>query len=660
MEPRRTGPAPHEQGEEKMAAARLIIPMVLALWVTACGDTEANVTGAALDGTSARLSDVPMGAQLSATGATFRVWAQRADSVDVTGDFGTVAMSAVGDGTWVASVDGVTAGQSYAFNVHSGAQVRTRADPRAQQIINDPGGAEPTSVLYDQGAYAWRTGSFRAPPPSQQVLYELHIGSFSDTSGPGTGTYASAAAKLADLADLGVNVVEVLPVNEFPGRYSWGYNPTYPFAPASAYGAPDDFKAFVDEAHARGIAVVLDVVHNHYYRDSTSDEGSLSMWCFDGPCPGNGGDYFDNDGTPWGPRPDFAQPAVHDFVVDSTVSWVKNFHVDGFRWDSSIYTRRTDWNVSAGHDIAAGARVMKDMNIAVHAANPNALTVAEDLAGWDAITSSVDRSRLDDYASGFGFDSQWDDGFFYTLKGVMTQGDDGSRDVNALAGALRTSYGGVATHRVIYTEDHDKVAPQNGSDKQRIPEAIWPGHADSYWSRKRASLGAAVALTAPGIPMLFMGQEMNESKGFPFSQDQALDWSNADRFSGIRALYKDLIHARLNAQGNTAGLTGNSLNVFHVNTNNKVVGYHRWNQGGAGDDVVVVVNFSNQAFPSYTLGFPRGGTWHVRLNSDWNGYSSDFPNTPSDDAYADAQPRDGLNYSGSIGIGPYTVIVLSQ
>jgi 1,4-alpha-glucan branching enzyme len=632
--------------------------MCLTLALGACGENLADINGLAVDRTQDRLATVPMGSRLTSAGATFRVWAPAADAVDVSGDFGSTSMQSLGDGTWSATVDGASAGQTYQYQVHYQGQLLTRADPRSQQVVDDPGGVEPKSVLYDPNAYAWQASGFRAPPTNKQVLYELHLGTFAETSGPGTGTYLSAIDKLDGLSNLGVNVIELLPVNEFPGGYSWGYNPTYPFAPASAYGTPDDFKALVDAAHARGIAVVLDVVHNHYYVDGNSP--SMSMWCFDGPCPSNGGAYFDNDGTPWGPRPAFDQTQVHDFIVDGMVGWVKNFHVDGFRWDSSIYTRRTDWNVSSGHDVAAGARIMKDVNLAVHAANPDAVTIAEDLAGWDQITAPASASSDSDYTSGYGFDSQWDDGFFYALKGVMTQSDDNARDMGALVGALRTTYGAAATHRVVYTEDHDKVAPQNGSDKLRIPEAIWPGHSDSYWSRKRASLGAAVALTAPGIPMLFMGQEMNESRGFPFDRGQALDWSNADRFAGIRLLYSDLIHARTNAQGNTAGLAGDNLNVFHVNNDNKVVGYHRWDRGGSGDDVVVVVNFSNQAFPSYTLGFPRGGTWHVRLNSDWSGYSSDFPNTPSNDSFAQPQPKDGLNYSGDIGIGPYSVIILSQ
>jgi len=142
-----------------------------------------------------------------------------------------------------------------------------------------------------------------------------------------------------------------------------------------------------------------------------------------------------------------------------------------------------------------------------------------------------------------------------------------------------------------------------------------------------------------------------ESIGFPFNRDTdtALDWSKADANSGIVQLYSDLVHLRRNASGNTRGLEGNNVNVFHANNDAKVVAFHRW-MNGAGDDVVVVANFSANAFPAYDIGLPRGGTWHVRFNSDWSGYSSEFGDQASDDAVA-VGGKDGLSFHGTVGIG---------
>jgi 1,4-alpha-glucan branching enzyme len=139
-----------------------------------------------------------------------------------------------------------------------------------------------------------------------------------------------------------------------------------------------------------------------------------------------------------------------------------------------------------------------------------------------------------------------------------------------------------------------------------------------------------------------------------------LDWSKADRFAGIRALYRDLIRLRRNWFDNTNGLRGHEINVHHVNDADKVIAYHRWEAGGPGDDVVVVANFANRGYDAYRIGLPRGGTWRVRFNSDWNGYSPVFSNHPSFDLDADGQGADGMGFSGAVGLGPYTAVILSQ
>ena len=159
--------------------------------------------------------------------------------------------------------------------------------------------------------------------------------------------------------------------------------------------------------------------------------------------------------------------------------------------------------------------------------------------------------------------------------------------------------------------------------------------------------------------MIFMGQEFLES-GYFQNNPQELDWSKAVTYSGILQLYRDLIHLRRDMFNNTRGLQGQNINVHHVNNEAKVIGFHRWDQGGNGDDVIIVINFRNQGYPSYNIGFPRSGQWKVRLNSDWNGYSADFQNWFSYDTAANDTPSDGMPCSGNIGLGPYSAIILSQ
>jgi 1,4-alpha-glucan branching enzyme len=158
--------------------------------------------------------------------------------------------------------------------------------------------------------------------------------------------------------------------------------------------------------------------------------------------------------------------------------------------------------------------------------------------------------------------------------------------------------------------------------------------------------------------MIFMGQEFLEWGAW--SDANPLDWSKAQRFAGIRSLYRDLIHLRRNWFNNTRGLCGHGVNVHHVNEADKVIAFHRWDAGGPGDDVVVLANFANRAYDSYRIGLPRGGLWRVRFNSDWNGYSPAFTNHTSFDLAAGDPGADGMAFAGSVGLGPYTALVLSQ
>jgi 1,4-alpha-glucan branching enzyme len=222
--------------------------------------------------------------------------------------------------------------------------------------------------------------------------------------------------------------------------------------------------------------------------------------------------------------------------------------------------------------------------------------------------------------------------------------------------AITHLYNGWDTQRVIYTESHDEVGQSSG--KSRVPEQIWPGNADSYYSKKRSALGAGLVFTSPGIPMIFMGQEFLEDGSW--HDDDPLDWSKNTTFAGIKLLYTHLIELRRNLAGHTNGLRGKNVNVFHVNNTDKVVAFHRWMNGGPGDDVVVIANFAYQGFTNYNIGLPRGGRWRVRFNSDWDGYDAEFDNWSSSDVYAAVGAKDGLPYNADVGVGPYALIILSQ
>jgi 1,4-alpha-glucan branching enzyme len=614
---------------------RAALLRALCLAVTACGEAD-------LDELQLAATRPGMGAMLYPGGATVRVWAPFATAVSVTGDFngwGRTALAGEGNGNFSGDVAGVLAGHRYQYLVRDrwGGE-SWRSDPRAQRLESSVG----AGIVHDPGSYAWRA-TFTAPPRDEQVLYELHVGTFHDAPGGGPGHLRSAGARLDHLRDLGVNMVELMPVLEFPGDFSWGYNPAHPFAVESAYGTPDDLKWFIDEAHLRGIGVILDVVHNHYGPDD------LALWCFSGDCLGAGGEYFFTDWravTPWGnTRPDYGRPQVRDYIVDQAMMLLHEYRADGLRWDATKFMRTVTGD--ARDSLPSGWDVLRAATDAKNRDQPWKLMIAEDFGGGDAITTPTS-------AGGAGFDSQWAGEFVHPVRRALIAPSDSGRDVSAVRDAIVQRFGGRAAQRVIYTESHDEVA--NGH--QRLPEEIWPGNAASWAARKRSTLGAAILMTSPGVPLLFQGQEILEDGWF--AAEDPIDWSKAARFPGITRLYRDLIRLRRNGHANTRGLRGEHVNVFHVNATDKVLAYHRWHTGGPGDDVVVIVNFGGRWFPDYTVGLPRQGIWYVRLNSDASIYSPDFGNTLSLDVWTRDGGRDGLAFHGSVGLGPYTAVVLSQ
>ncbi len=590
-----------------------------------------------------------MGTILYAGGAAFRVWAPFASSVCVAGTFNAWSPTAnpfasEGNGYWSVEVPGVKVGDEYQFVISNGTQpLIWHKNPYASSVVNSSGNA----IVHDPN-FDWTGDNFTMPAWNELVIYEMHVGTFNDAPGSGPGTFDEIIPKLSYLADLGINAIQIMPVAEFAGDYSWGYNPSQPFAVESAIGGPQGLYQFIKAAHAEGIAVILDVVYNH------CGPGDLDLWRFDDwtDWNHNGGIYFYDDAraqTAWGgTRPDYGRGEVRQYLRDNALFWLNKYRLDGLRFDSVVNIRnRNGNNDDPANDLPEGWSLLQWINDEIRVSQPWKITIAEDLQNNEWITKSTG-------AGGAGFGSQWEASFVHPIRQAIIAANDGDRDLFAVRNALYHRYNSDAVQRVIYTESHDEDA--NGH--QRVPEEIWPGNAGSWFSRKRSTLGAALVFTAPGIPMIFQGQEFLES-GY-FKDTTPLDWSKLGTYAGIHTLYRDLIRLRRNWFNQTAGLRGQNLNVYHVNNEDKLMAFHRWENGGPGDDVVVVANFANRSYDSYSLGFPRAGWWRVRFNSDWQGYSSDYGNQLGYDTEAGAGSQDGMAFQANVGIGPYSVLILSQ
>ena len=589
-----------------------------------------------------------MGAVPIASAVAFRVWAPHAEKVLVTGSFNdwsktSTPLVSEKNGYWFAEVSEAKKGDEYRYLIHGPKGPLSRIDPYARKVTNSVG----NGVIYDPNAFDWGDGKFHMATGNELVIYEMHIGTFNVQKEGQPGTFQSAIDKLPYLQGLGINVVEVMPIAEFPGDFSWGYNPCHPFAIKSIYGGPDGFKEFVKTAHEHEIAVIVDVVYNHF---GPSD---LDLWQFDGWSENEkGGIYFYNDRrskTPWGEtRPDYGRGEVRQYLRDNALMWIEECHVDGLRWDAITYIRNVDGrNEDTPDDLPNGWSLMQWINEEIQQQFPGKITIAEGMHGNAWVTKDVG-------AGGAGFNAQWDGEFVNRIRRAVIAPDDSSRDLTAVSKALEYRYDLDVFRRVIFTESHDEVA--NG--KSRVPEEIWPGNVDSWFSKKRSTLGGALVLTSPGIPMIFQGQELLEDHWF---QDKTpIDWSRADDEHGILGMYRKMIGLRRNLSGVTRGLCGQNLHLYHFDDENKIIAFHRWDKAGPTDSVVVAVNMTNQSRDGYVIGFPRAGWWKTRFNSDSHKYGPKFANHPAPDVDAREGNYDGLPCSGSISIGPYTVVLFSQ
>ena len=545
----------------------------------------------------------------------------------------------VWNGSWSADVTGATVGQQYKYYLNYSGGSTWRHDPRARKMINSSANIGANDYIYDPTAFNWTNDVPVSPALNDLVIYELHIGTFYNTNAGGTlpGKFTDATNRLDYLKNLGVSAVEVMPICEFPGYQSWGYNLADIYAADNySYGGPDGFKTFVKACHAHGLAVLLDVVHNHY------GPTDLDMWNFDGwagtNSVGGGGIYFYQTNvnleiTPWGnTRPNFNSLFVDSFVQDNFTMWLSECHVDGFRWD-------TPGALMHGNDgtyIPAAGDLVTAINAMIHTNYTGKISIAEDI-----------------YNS-YGFDSAWDTTYPYTITPIFTNTVDANRDINALVYALGNNqrYGGAAsTARVAFMESHDVVGDLNGGT--RLVTAIDPVTPNSYRARKLSFLATALTFTAPGVPMLFQGQEMLENQ--QFSSGRPVDWTKTNTYSAIVKSYHDLISLRRNFAGGVPGLKGSQISFLKVDTGNQLIAYRRWAGSNSTQDSIVIGNLAGITRTNYSLSLPRTGTWYVHFNSDSTNYSSDYGNIGPIQITAT-----GISATASVTIAPYSLLILSQ
>lgn len=427
----------------------------------------------------------------------FRVWAPRADKAAVSIGNTTYPMTVVNNcGWWSAKVEEAGPGTDYAFLLNEDS--KPYPDPRAMWM---PNGVHAASRVYGMGRFAWSDERWQAPPLASAILYELHIGTFTPE-----GTFDGAIEKLAHLVGLGITHVEVMPIAEFPGDFGWGYDGVALFAVREAYGGPDGFKRFVDACHAHGLAVLLDVVYNHF--------GPVGNYT------GKFGPYMtSNHRTPWGDAVnlEFEQSdQVRRFFCDNALMWMEEYHVDGLRLD-------------AVHEFVDRSAIhfMEQLAIEVEELSTRLGRGLVLVAESDLNDPRVVRQRE---ASGYGMDAQWNDDFHHALFTVLNAdgegkgyyGDFGSMELLAKALTQVFVYDGIYSkyrrrvhgrrveamsmhHFVGFIQNHDQVG--NRATGDRLEHII---------GLERAKVALGIVMTSPFIPLLFQGEEFAASTPFQY------------------------------------------------------------------------------------------------------------------------------------------------
>ena len=395
--------------------------------------------------------------------------------------------------------------------------------------------------------------------------------------------------------------------------------------------------------------MIVDVVYNHL---GPSD---LDLWRFDGWSEGDGGGiYFYNDEravTPWGAtRPDYGRGEVRTFLRDSAMTWLEEFRCDGLRFDSTVHIRTFDGDdPDPASALPDGWSFLAWINDEIRTRQPWKITIAEDLQD-DRDARRSDRRGRRRLRGPVG---RW---LHRRVRPALVAADDARSGPRGRRQPGSSERGAAQPlSRVIYTESHDEVA--NG--RTRVPEAIAPGDADSWWAKKRAVLGSALVLTSPGIPMLFQGQELLEDRWF--DDTVALDWEKASTNRGILRLHRDLIALRRARDGATLGLRGSNVAILRADQEAKRAGHapldgrraarrHRRRRELRRSDA----RRPADRVPGTRVAGTSGSTPMRRA------YAPDFGSHEVFDLDADGPPLDGCEQSGLVSVGPYSVVILSR
>jgi len=551
-------------------------------------------------------------------GVHFAVWAPNADKVSVIGDFNgwnpaSHPMRSLGvSGIWEIFVPNVGDGERYKYEIRSreGAHLQ-KADPYGVFFESDASGA---AIVWNLDRYTWRDKAWLDERTRSNgwldrplSVYELHLGSWKRVPERGGGplTYREMAEQIVPyVKDLGYTHIELMPVLEHPFAGSWGYQVTGFFAPTSRFGPPEDFKAFVDECHVNGIAVILDWVPGHFPKDAHG------LARFDGTALYEHEDPRQGEHRDWGTLIfNYGRHEVRAFLLSSALFWLEEYHIDGLRVDavasllSLDYSREDgDWlpNQYGGRENLEAMEFLRQLNVQTHAHYPGTITVAEESTAWPGVTRPV-------HLGGLGFTYKWNMGWMHDMLQYASKDPIYRRwSHNDLTFSLLYAF----TENFILPFSHDEVVHGKRAMLDKMPGDIW---------QKRATLRALYGYMYghPGKKLMFMGCEFGQWR--EWGHDESLDWHLLQyaEHRGIQHWVRDL-NRTLKEQPALHQVDFDHTGFEWIDCSDfegSVVSFIR-RAHHSSDFVLVAVNFTPVVRHDYVIGVPEAGRYVELLNSD--------------------------------------------
>ncbi|HEX7548083.1 MAG TPA: 1,4-alpha-glucan branching protein GlgB [Candidatus Methylomirabilis sp.] len=593
-------------------------------------------------------------------GVRFAVWAPNARRVSVVGDWngwdGRVHPMRLhpGNGLWEIFLPGLAEGALYKYEILSKAKtlIALKSDPYAFSF--EAAAPRTASMVVDLG-YAWGDGEWmagRGPKnalDAPQATYEVHLGSWIRVPEEGNRSlsYREMGERLgAYVAEMGYTHVELMPITEHPFYGSWGYQPIGLYAPTRRYGTPQDFMAFVDALHQRGIGVILDWVPAHF----PSDSHGLAY--FDGTYLYEHQDPRQREHLEWGTRIyNYGRNEVANYLIGNALFWLDRYHIDGFRLDavaSMLYLdygrQGGEWipNKYGGRENLEAVAFLRRLNQEVYREYPDAMTIAEESTAWPMVSRPT-------YVGGLGFGFKWNMGWMHDVLDYMTK-DSIHRKYhhNDLTFGLLYAW----TENFILPLSHDEVVYGKGSLHRKMPGDDW---------QKFANLRTFFAFMYghPGKKLLFMGGEFGQTN--EWDHEASLDWHLLEMgpyHRGLQRLVQDLNRLyRTHPAFYEVDFAPNGFQWIDCRDwDASVISFLR-RARDPNDFLVFICNFTPVVRQGYRVGVPRGGIYHELLNTDAQAYGgSNAGNAGS--VLAEPIPAHGQPYSVGMTLPPLAVLVL--